>query len=39
MTVTTVNPAKGETLAMYEETLLDAVDSILQRAHESDGYT
>jgi acyl-CoA reductase-like NAD-dependent aldehyde dehydrogenase len=37
MTVTTVNPANGETLAMYEETLPDAVDAILQRTHESAG--
>jgi acyl-CoA reductase-like NAD-dependent aldehyde dehydrogenase len=34
VSVTTINPATGETLATYEETSSDAVDAILQRAHE-----
>lgn len=33
MTVTTINPATGETLAAFEETTPEQIDSILDRAH------
>jgi succinate-semialdehyde dehydrogenase/glutarate-semialdehyde dehydrogenase len=35
VTVTTVDPSTGEPLASYEETAADAVDAILQRAHDA----
>jgi succinate-semialdehyde dehydrogenase/glutarate-semialdehyde dehydrogenase len=35
MTVTTINPASGDPLATYEDTSPDAVDQILQRAHDA----
>jgi acyl-CoA reductase-like NAD-dependent aldehyde dehydrogenase len=37
MTVTTVNPANGASLATYEGTLPDTVDAIRQRAYEAAG--
>src|SRR4051794_41161389 len=35
VTVTTVDPSTGEPLEAYDETAPDAVDTILQRAHEA----
>jgi len=35
MTVTTVDPSTGEPLATYEETTAEAIDAILQQAHDA----
>ena len=37
MTLTTINPATGDSLATYEESSPDAVDQILQVAHSAAG--
>jgi hypothetical protein len=34
VTVTTIDPATGELLATYDETPLEEVEAILQRAHD-----